>query len=163
MNSIGTAWIFVLLVIVNLDIAGRALFNRPIRGVPEVVAMSIVASVFLQLAHTLGIGRLTRTEAFLGWLKRKRPRTGLALEGVFHLVGSVLCVIFFYASFPLFTRAWTMDEYVGAHGDFMAPIWPVKLVILAGCVAAAIEFFLVGWRLLREAGRGEVVARRGAP
>ena len=53
MNSIGTAWVFVLLVIINLDIGGRALFNHPIRGVPEIVAMSIVACVFLQIAHTL--------------------------------------------------------------------------------------------------------------
>lgn len=28
MNSIGTAWVFVLLVIINLDIGGRALFGR---------------------------------------------------------------------------------------------------------------------------------------
>ena len=34
MNSIGTAWVFVLLVIINLDIGGRAIFNHPIRGVP---------------------------------------------------------------------------------------------------------------------------------
>ena len=62
MNSIGTIWVFVLLVIINLDIGGRALFNHPVRGVPEIVALSIVACVFLQIAHTLKVGRLTRSD-----------------------------------------------------------------------------------------------------
>ena len=65
MNSIGTAWVFVLLIIINLDIGGRALFNHPIRGVPEIVALSIVACVFLQIAHTLKVGRLTRSDILL--------------------------------------------------------------------------------------------------
>ena len=55
MNSIGTAWVFVLLIIINLDIGGRAIFNHPIRGVPEIVSLSIVACVFLQIAHTLKV------------------------------------------------------------------------------------------------------------
>jgi hypothetical protein len=44
---------------------------------------------------------------------------------------------------PLFTKAWRIDEYVGAQGDFMAPVWPVKLIILIGCAAGAIQFLLM--------------------
>ena len=47
------------------------------------------------------------------------------------------------SSLPLFTKAWRIDEYVGAQGDFMAPVWPVKLIILIGCTAGAIQFFLM--------------------
>ena len=43
----------------------------------------------------------------------------------------------------MFTKAWRIDEYVGAQGDFMAPVWPVKLIILIGCAAGAIQFMLM--------------------
>ena len=143
MNSIGTAWVFVLLVIINLDIGGRAIFNHPIRGVPEIVAMSIVACVFLQIAHTLKVGRLTRSDILMNWLENRYPRVKRFLEGVYYLVGFFLMAILCKASFPFFTKAWRIDEYVGAEGDFMAPIWPVKLIILIGCVAGAIQFMIM--------------------
>jgi len=143
MNSIGTAWVFVLLIIINLDIGGRALFNHPVRGVPEIVSLSIVACVFLQIAHTLKVGRLTRSDILLNWLKDRHARLKHFLEGVYYLVGGCMMAIFFKASVPLFTKAWQIDEYVGAQGDFMAPVWPVKMIILIGCVAGAIQFVLM--------------------
>ena len=150
MDSIGTAWVFVLLVIINADICGRALFNHPLRGVPEIVSLSIVACVFLQIAHTLRVGRLTRSEALLGWVRRKLPRLAFLLEAVYHLIGAALFVILFLASYPFFTKAWRIDEYVGAEGDFMAPVWPVKLIILIGCAAAVIQFLIVAARNFRD-------------
>jgi TRAP-type mannitol/chloroaromatic compound transport system permease small subunit len=145
MNSIGTAWVFVLLVIINLDIGGRAIFNHPIRGVPEIVAMSIVACVFLQIAHTLKVGRLTRSDILLNWLGRNRPGLRQVLDGICCFIGACLMAILFWSSVPLFSKAWRIDEYVGAEGDFMAPIWPVKLIILIGCVAAAIQFLIMSF------------------
>lgn len=157
MNSIGTGWVFVLLVIINLDIGGRAIFNHPIRGVPEIVALSIVACVFLQLAHTLKVGRLTRSDIFLKWLNRRDPRLGHFLQGIYHLVGALIMIILFKASIPLFSKAWRMDLYVGAEGDFMAPVWPVKLIIIIGCVATAIQFLLLAWSDFRSMKRGEMI------
>jgi TRAP-type mannitol/chloroaromatic compound transport system permease small subunit len=150
MNSIGTAWVFVLLVIINLDIGGRALFNHPVRGVPEIVAMSIVACVFLQIAHTLKVGRLTRSDILLNWLTPRFPRAKHFLEAVYHLVGAALMTIIFKASIPFFSKAWRIGEYVGAEGDFMAPVWPVKLIILIGCAAGALQFFLMAFSSFRQ-------------
>ena len=150
MNSIGTAWIFVLLVIINLDIFGRAAFNHPIRGIPEIVAMSIVVCVFLQIAHTLKVGRLTRSDLLMNWLQIRKPGLKQFLEGVFYMVGACLMAILFKASFPLFTTAWHIDEYVGAEGDFMAPIWPVKLVILIGSMAALIQFLIMSFSCFKQ-------------
>jgi TRAP-type mannitol/chloroaromatic compound transport system permease small subunit len=150
MNSVGTAWVFVLLVIINLDIGGRAIFNHPIRGVPEIVAMSIVACVFLQIAHTLKVGRLTRSDILMNWLGTKFPRMKQFLEGLYYLIGAGLMAILFKASIPLFTKAWRIDEYVGAQGDFMAPIWPVKLIVLIGCVAGTIQFLIMSVSCFRQ-------------
>lgn len=150
MNSIGTAWVFVLLIIINLDIGGRALFNHPVRGVPEIVSLSIVACVFLQIAHTLRVGRLTRSDLLLNWLQQVTPRLRHFCEGIYHLVGAVLLAILFHASVPFFTKAWRIDEYVGAEGDFMAPVWPVKLIILIGCVAGSIQFLILAIKFFRK-------------
>jgi TRAP-type mannitol/chloroaromatic compound transport system permease small subunit len=165
MNSIGTAWVFVLLIIINLDIGGRALFNHPIRGVPEIVALSIVACVFLQIAHTLKVGRMTRSDVFLNWLGQKNPGLRHLLQGLFNLVGAALMVILFVASLPLLQKAWRLGVYVGAEGDFMAPVWPVKLIILIGCAAAAIQFLLTAikdFRAIKGAGAAATQANGSA-
>lgn len=145
MNSIGTAWVFVLLIIINLDIFSRFLFNKPIRGVPEIVSLSIVALVFMQIAHTLKVGRLTRAETLLNFFRRVFPRGASALEGIFHLVGAGLFWLILQGSYSMLTKAWAIDEYVGAEGDFMAPVWPVKLIILIGSAAAIIQFLLLAF------------------
>jgi TRAP-type mannitol/chloroaromatic compound transport system permease small subunit len=151
MNSIGTAWVFVLLVIINLDIGGRVFLNHPLRGVTEIVAMSIVACVFLQIAHTLKVGRLTRSEILLNFLQERLPRLRQFFEGLYHLVGACLLAVLFSASVPLFTRAWQIGEYVGAKGDFTAPTWPVKLIILIGCAAGSLQFLIMAARNFRRA------------
>lgn len=151
MNSIGTAWVFVILVLVNADVIGRTLFNTPIRGVTEIVSLSIVACVFMQLAHTIKVGRMTRSEVFLDWVGRRRERVRQFLEGVYFLVGAGLMGVLFTSSLPLFVEAWQIDEYVGAQGDFTAPVWPVKLVILIGCAAAAGQFLIGAARKFRSA------------
>jgi TRAP-type C4-dicarboxylate transport system permease small subunit len=143
MNSIGTVWVFILLIIINADIIGRAVFNHPLRGVPEIVSLSIVALVFLQVAHTLYVGRLTRSEVLINLVTKKFPRLGSCIQGFYHLVGVAMMAILFWASVPLFTKAWRINEYVGAEGDFKAPVWPVKLIILIGCAAAAIQFLIL--------------------
>ena len=36
LNAIGTGWIFVIMVLINSDVWSRALFNRPISGIPGI-------------------------------------------------------------------------------------------------------------------------------
>jgi TRAP-type mannitol/chloroaromatic compound transport system permease small subunit len=146
MNAVGTAWIFALMLLINADIVGRELFAAPVRGTTEMVALSIVGIVFLQLAHTLWAGRLTRSEVVLAGLRRRRPRLAAAMEGAFHLTGAVLLGIIFVATLPVFAESWRIGEYVGAIGDFTAPTWPIKLLILAGSAATALQFLLLAWR-----------------
>lgn len=151
MNSIGTVWVFVLLIIINLDIFSRFLFNRPIRGIPEIVSLSIVGLVFMQIAHTLKVGRLTRAETLLNLLRKRFPRGASILNGVFHLVGAGLFWLILWGSYPMFIKAWRIGEYVGAEGDFMAPVWPVKLIILVGSAAAIIQFLLLAFKDFKQA------------
>lgn len=140
LNAVGTLWTFALLILINADVLGRYLLNRPIRGVPELVALSIVGIVFLQLPHTLRVGRMTRSDVFIAKQLARRPRFGHALEFVYHLTGAGLFTLLVDATLPLFRIAWTEDLYVGAAGDFTAPEWPVKLIVVIGCAAACLQY-----------------------
>ena len=149
LNSLGTGWIFVLLLLINTDIIGRTVFNSPVRGVAEIVGMTIVACVFLQLAHAIRNDRLTRSEIILSRLGN-HPQFKRALEALYNLMGAFILAVLFVYSIPMFTSAWASDEFVGAEGDFMAPIWPVKLIIVVGSLLAALQCLLNCYRLVKE-------------
>lgn len=156
LNVVGTLLILAIMVLVNTDVIGRSMFNAPVSGVPEMVSMSIVAIVFLQLAHTFRNGRLTRTEAILRGLEARLPRVHAALEVVFSIAAIALIWQLFTASKGLFIKAWERGTFEGTIGDFTAPVWPVKLIILIGCIALIVQLALfagtAGFRLF---GKGE--------
>jgi len=83
LNSLGTVWIFLLMLVIVTDVIGRTAFTRPLPGVPELVSLSIVAIVFLQLPHALRSGRITRVETFSDWLAKHAPRFGATLQGLY--------------------------------------------------------------------------------
>jgi TRAP-type mannitol/chloroaromatic compound transport system permease small subunit len=146
MNAIGTIWIIVLMVLINADVIGRDLFAAPVRGVTEIVSMSIVGIVFMQLADTLRAGRFTRAEVLLGYLERRRPRAARALQALYHLVGAALLAVICGASWGPLEEAVRIGEYVGAVGDFQAPMWPVRLIIVIGSACAAVTFLFLAWQ-----------------
>ncbi|MFC3677933.1 TRAP transporter small permease subunit [Ferrovibrio xuzhouensis] len=137
------------MILINSDIIGRELFESPVRGTTEILSISIVGIVFLQLGHTLMSGKITRSDMVIDNLLAFRPRIGHALQCIFHLGGAVLLGIIFWGSIDLFTDAIAIQEYVGAVGDFTAPTWPVRLLILIGSAATAIQFLLLAGRDLR--------------
>ena len=151
MSAIGTVWIFVLLVLVNTDVIGRGIFSAPLPGVPELLGLSIVGIVYLQLPNTLWSGRFTRAEFLSEAIDRRWPRAGCLLRAFYHLLGLALILILLYALLPEFQRAWSMGDYVGSIGNFTAPTWPVRLVMVVGCAVTAITYLLLLMIDLRDA------------
>ncbi len=145
LNAVGTVWIFAIMILMTADVIGRNLFNSPIRGVIEIVSLSIVSIVFIQLADTLRTGKFTRADAFLGALLQRRPRLGRSLQGIFHLAGSVLLAALGFASWSLLVESWQNGEYLGAIGDFQAPVWIMRAVIVFGSACTAITFALLAF------------------
>jgi len=142
LNIAGTLLIVAVMLLVNADVIGRGAFDAPVSGVPEMVSMSIVAIVFLQLAQTFRMGRITRTELLLGWLDRRAPRARDGLELLFTLGAIALVWQIIAASWPLFRKAWERGTFEGTIGDFIAPVWPVKLIIVIGCTALLVQLAL---------------------
>ena len=153
LNAIGTLWIVALMILINTDVIGRDFFNAPVRGVTELVSLSIVGIVFLQLADTLATGRMTRADVLLDRLKRTRPALAALLQAIFHAVGAALMGVILWAAWEPLVESIRIQEYVGALGDFTAPVWPVRLIMLVGMVATLITFVLLAWMDLRRMAR----------
>ncbi len=149
LNVLGTLLIVALMVLICVDVIGRGLFSTPISGVPEMVSLSIVAIVFLQAPEAFRMGRFTRSEALLNFLERKSLRARAVLETVFAGAGLGIIMVLLYASTPFFIKSWHRGTFVGTVGDFIAPVWPVKLVILVGCIALIAQ---LGLFIIRQLG-----------
>lgn len=149
LNGIGTSWIFVIMILINLDVFSRFLFNSPVRGVPLAVTMSIIAIVFLQLSDALRVGRLTRSDVLIARLLARRPMIGHAFQLFYNALGIFLMAILFVYTIPFFQKAWVSNSYAGNEGDFTVPEWPVKLVILIGSSCCCLQFVRHFWEDIR--------------
>ncbi len=149
LNASGSAWTVVLMVLICVDVAARAGLNHPIKGVSEIVGLSLVACVFLQLPHILASGRLTRVELFIDPVTARRPATGHLLQALYHLIGTAVMTLVLVASVSRFADVWKSNDYIGSKAHFTAPVWPVQLMIIVGAAFTIIQFLLITWQHLR--------------
>ncbi len=150
----GSLWIMLVMVLVCADVAGRYLLNRPIPGVAEVVALSIVGIVYLQLAHTLRLERFIRSDVFILPLMARRPRAGYALQCAHHVAGAALCLMILGFAAPGLVEAFRDGDYVGTPGVFTAPKWPIQFVVCLAMALTALQFLRHAWRdVMVAAGR----------
>ena len=143
-NVMGTVLIIFVMIIVNCDVIGRELFLAPIAGVPMMVSMSIVAIVFLQIPQTFKQGRLTQNEAILNSIGKRNSLIKLLIEVIYALAAFYLILQVFKATYPMFLKSWVRNTFEGTVGDFTAPIWPIKLIILLGCFLLMVQIILFG-------------------
>ena len=141
-NSLGSAWIFVMMLAISADIAMRFLFNAPINGATELVTMSVVAVLYLQLAYTLRSGSMTRSDTVLNRLIANFPRIGHGLSVVFYLAGAALMGAIMRGAWPKWIKSYELDFYVGVVGVFTFPDWPRLLVVFIGCTLTGLQFLI---------------------
>lgn len=149
MSACGAAGILLLMLLINADVFGRAVFDAPIRGVPEFVSLSIVAIVFMQATHMLRTGRMIRSDSMLQKLQARHPRALLALDAVYHLLGALLFALLVRSSVPPLQEAWTDNLFVGAVGDFTLPTWPTRAAIVLGATMLCLQYAGLAWQRWR--------------
>jgi len=137
---IGAAWIFGVMILINLDVFGRYLLSRPIVGVPEIVSMSIVGIVYLQLPNALRQHRFIRSNMFIGSLLARKPRLGCAVEACYFLIGAIMFGVVCKYMTPKFVDSWEYGTYVGNFGRFTMETWPFLLIILIGSGLTLIQY-----------------------
>ena len=59
--------------------------------------------------------------------------------------------VILWAAWEPLVESIRIQEYVGALGDFTAPVWPVRLIMLIGMVTTLVTFALLAWLDLRRA------------
>ena len=151
LNNVGTVLIFALMVMINLDVFSRFLFNAPIDGVTELVELSIVAIVFLQLGDAVRAGRLTRSDGLFSRLMDKKPRIGHRLGAAFDVAGALFFVAIILGSIPRFLDAWQRGYFSGNKGIVVIPVWPVRLIIVVGAATVVMVFLGMAWKHLQAA------------
>ncbi|MGQ2980423.1 MAG: TRAP transporter small permease subunit [Polaromonas sp.] len=153
LNGLGSIVIGLVMILMCADVFLRNAFNKPIDGVAELVAASIIVIVFLQLPGTLRHGRMSRADLFIDPFLLKRPRAGLRLRALLSIFGIFACGVIAYATRPLLVKAWTNKEFSGIEGVFTFPTWPMVLVVTLGGVLAAVQYALLAWQDLRDSGK----------
>ena len=138
MNAVATFWIFVIMFLMTGDVLGRVLFNHPITGTPEIVKVSIVGIVFLQIPHTLWINRHIRSDVIIARLK---PNTQQIIHILVYLLGVAVFVGIFYSSWGDTITAWQKHEIEG-EGALRVPVYPIRTIILLGSATTVMHFII---------------------
>jgi TRAP-type mannitol/chloroaromatic compound transport system permease small subunit len=151
LNALGSFWILLLVLLITSDALGRSFFTHPIVGTHELIQISIVGIVFLQLGDAIRTGRLTRSDTFLAVIWLRVPRAGAALECVFCLLGATYMAIGLWGSIPLLAEAIERNSWIGNEGVFTAPVWPVKTIIVIGLAVCLVQFLRLAAAAFRRA------------
>ena len=145
LNAVGSAWVAAITLLVCADILGRVLFRFPLAGVPEIVKVSIVAIVWLQIPHTLKTGGHLRSDIVLRWLSRRNR----ALVDLFACaLGAIVFGLLVYSGWDTMIMAWDMGEFEGEL-PVRVPTYPLRSIVLLGAALTSLQFLLMAAEALR--------------
>jgi TRAP-type C4-dicarboxylate transport system permease small subunit len=144
--------IFLLGFLVCADVIGRAFFNSPVKGTPEMVSMSIVIICFLLAGYSVQSGGMIYTDVVSGAFGVR----GIAAA---QLLSAVLGILFFsliiWGSYEPMLHAIRSGEYEG-EGALRVPVWPARIVVVIGAVLVVASYALHAMRAIETliTGRG---------
>lgn len=146
LNAVGSAWVAAITVLICADILGRVLFRYPLAGVPEIVKVSIVAIVWLQIPHTLKTGGHLRSDIVLRYLS-ERSRAALDLFAC--VLGAIIFGLLVYSGWDTMILAWEMGEFEGEL-PVRVPTYPLRTIVLLGAALTALQFLLMAGEAVRK-------------
>lgn len=127
-----------LFVLMTSDVAGRFLFNSPIKGASEVGVYFIVVVAFLGLGYTQSIGKHVRIDILIMRLPEKAR--------------NILDIILLLLSAAFFVMV-TWEVGLVAHNDFVRkisapqtllqlPMWVISFIASVGCALLVITLLV---------------------
>lgn len=136
-------FIFGLMLIGVVQIAGRKLFNAPIFGYIDIVELTMTVFAFLAIAYCERIGGHVRMELLLGRL-RGRPLWIAELVGV--VVGLFVIGVLIWFGYDHTMRAYELgDTTIDAH----YPWWPSKALVPLAFSLLWLRLLVMGWGYIR--------------
>ena len=132
---------FALLIVgllILYDVVMRSFLNKPVIGVAEIIGNTLVIIAFFQIAYTISINAMIRSEYVLN------KATG-RLSNFLEIFACILGIIFFgliaYSTFEPTINAYIRNEFEG-HASFRFPTFPVRASIFLCSIFAAFTYFL---------------------
>lgn len=153
LNMIGAIWVVLIMLLITVDVVGRAFFDSPLFGVPEIVKISIVGLVWCMMAHTLKIGAHLRSTILLN---RMPARARRAIEVLSCTLGVVMFALIVYSGWDQMIEAWKIGEFEGEE-PVRVPTYPVRSLVVIGAALTSIQFLI----MLVEQFRGRPFAAGG--
>jgi TRAP-type C4-dicarboxylate transport system permease small subunit len=130
--------IFLLGFLVCADIIGRAFFNSPVKGTPEIVSMSIVIICFLLAGYSVQSNSMISTDVFSGMF-------GVRGHAAANLLSAALGILFFgiivWGSYEPTLHAIVSGEYEG-EGALHVPVWPARSLVVIGSALVVVSYAL---------------------
>lgn len=151
--GVGTALILGQMALICSDIFGRAALNHPVPGVFEVIELTIVAIVFLQLPNAVQTNGFIRSDALFASVSRRRPRLAQGMETVYCSIGALVLFAIAWGMWDQLDRAITRNLFTGNPGIYTAPIWPAYACVVTGAALGALNYLLRIFVILRDPER----------
>src|SRR5512133_1106497 len=145
LNILGAVWVLLIMLLITVDVIGRAFFNSPLFGVPEIVKISVVGLVWCQMAHTLKIGAHLRSTILLD---RMPQATRRVIEIVSCILGVITFALIVYSGWDTMLEAWRIGEFEGEE-PVRVPTSPIRTLVLIGAALTAIQFMVMLVDLIR--------------
>lgn len=139
LNMLGAVWVVLIMLLITADVSGRAFFNAPLFGVPEIVKISVVGLVWCMMAHTLKIGAHLRSTILLD---RMSPAAKRWVEILSCLMGVVMFALIVYSGWDQMIEAWMIGEFEGEE-PVRVPTAPVRSLVLIGAALTSIQFLVM--------------------
>lgn len=148
LQMLAAGWLVVLAFVILADVLGRGLFALPVQGTPELVANSVVTIAFLQVCYSIRMGGMLKADLINAVAP---PAVVHALRIGGYLLGVALFLTLSYAAWEPMLFSWEIGEFHG-EGAMRVPAYPVRTVLVAIGILAAINYALLAWREV-EAGK----------
>jgi C4-dicarboxylate transporter DctQ subunit len=122
-NLFASFSIFALMLLGVWQVAGRTLFNAPVRGYIDFVELAMATFAFLGIAYCQRLGGHVRMEMLL---KPMRGRLLWGTEIFGTVVALVVIAVLIWYGWDHFLRAYQLGD---STIDTQLPVWPSKLAV----------------------------------
>lgn len=136
LNTIASVWVLAMMAVIAADVIGRSAFNRPLFGIPEIVKVSVVGIVWLQMAYTLRADRHLRSNLVFGVLPPPLKRAVYALNCV---AGITVFGLIVWHTYDEVLDTYRFGTFEGEH-PVRIPVWPIWAILVLGASLTTIEF-----------------------
>lgn len=136
LNALVCLVMFAMMMVILIDVAGRALFNLPVKGSDEIVAFLLAILIFSALPLVTWDREHITVMLFDRWI-----RGGFA-RAINALLSATSAVVVTFITYRMWVQADLMNEGQHLTGALQWPIAPVVYAssVLSGFAAAILAF-----------------------